>query len=304
MKVLVTGGAGFIGSNLVDKLIEADYEVSVIDNLSSGKKENVNPKADFNEIDIRNDLTDIFEKGKFQAVFHLAAQIDVRKSVENPIYDAEVNILGGLNLLNNCVKTGVKRFVFASSGGVMYGECPIELPTEEKAPNPLSPYGDSKLSLEHYLNFYKSIYRLKTAVLRFGNVYGPRQDPHGEAGVVAIFSGAMLNGNDIKIFGDGNQLRDYVFVGDVVRANLAALEKGSGIYNIGTGESESVNELFAIMKEITGYDKDPVYKPARDGELQVSRLDPSKAERELGWKAEVSFKEGLAKTVEYFKTKN
>lgn len=305
MNILVTGGAGFIGSHVADGLIAEGHRVTIIDNLVSGKKENVNPSAIFKEMDIRDKgVESVFNEGKFDAVFHLAAQIDVRKSVEDPAYDADVNIIGGLNLLENSVKYGVKRFVFISSGGVMYGESADRKPTEEEQARPVSPYGSSKLALENYLIFYKEIHSLDSVVLRFGNVYGPRQDPHGEAGVVAIFSGAMLAGVEVKIFGDGNQLRDYVYVEDVMKANLLALETGSGVYNIGTGESESVNELFRIMKDITAYGMGAVYKPPREGELQVSRLDVSRAQRELGWKAEVDFKEGLRRTVEYFKDKN
>lgn len=305
MKVLVTGGAGFIGSHIADGLISKGHSVTVWDNLSTGKKENVNPEAEFHEIDIRDTKVDeIFKGGNFDAVFHLAAQMDVRKSVEDPLFDADVNIMGGLNLLESCVRNEVKRFVFASSGGVMYGECDNELPDESAPPRPLCPYGNSKLALEFYLNFYHEIYGIECTALRFGNVYGPRQDPYGEAGVVAIFSGAMLKDLEVGIFGDGNQLRDYVYVEDVVRANLTAMEKGTGIYNIGTGESESVNELFEIIRDITGYKKDPVYRQPREGELNISRLDVSKAEREMGWRAGVGFKEGLEKTVEYFRSKN
>ncbi|MFH1416198.1 MAG: NAD-dependent epimerase/dehydratase family protein [Elusimicrobiota bacterium] len=300
-KILVTGGAGFIGSHIADKLISEGHEVIIIDNLSTGNRENVNKKSEFHEMDIRDPKTaDIFVNRDIDAVYHLAAQLDVRKSVEDPIYDADVNILGGLKLLQNCVKNGVKRFIFASSGGVMYGECPETAPTEEKSPFPLCPYGDSKLALEYYLNFYRKNYGLECVALRFGNVYGPRQDPHGEAGVVAIFSGAMLKDTNVKIFGDGEQLRDYVYVGDVVTANVAALEKGSGIYNIGTGVSNSVNELFNILKEMTEYKKEPEYCPIRGEELIISRLDVSRASRELGWSAELDFKQGLKHTVDWF----
>jgi len=304
MKILVTGGAGFIGSNLADELIEKGHDVAVIDNLYNGRRENVNPEAKFYEVDIRDKkIEEIFKENSFDAVCHLAAQMDVRKSLEDPFFDADVNIMGGLNLLQNSVRTGVKRFIFASSGGVMYGECPEERPKETKYPMPVCPYGNSKLAFESYLNTYKENYGLQTVALRFGNVYGPRQDPHGEAGVVAIFTGAMLQGKPVKIFGDGEQLRDYVFVKDVVSACMQALEKGEGVYNIGTGESESVNELFEILKNITGYDKEPVYEAARQGELQASRLDVSKAISELNWKPAVDFKKGLEETVEYFRRK-
>lgn len=186
----------------------------------------------------------------------------------------------------------------------MYGECGDNKPAEDLYPNPLCPYGDSKLALEFYLNFYREIHGIKTTVFRLGNVYGPRQDPHGEAGVVAIFCGAMLKNTDVKIFGDGKQLRDYVYVGDIANINMLALENGSGIYNVGTGNSSSVNEIFSILKEITGYAKDAVYKPPREGELRISRLDVGKVSKEFNWKTEVDFKEGLRRTVEYFNTRN
>ncbi len=304
MNILVTGGAGFIGSHIVDNLILHGHCVLVVDNLSTGKRENLNPAADFYELDIRDDkLAEIFKDKNIDTVFHLAAQMDVRKSVEDPLFDADVNIIGGLKLIENCVKAKVKHFIFISSGGVMYGECGNDRPAEDKYPCPLCPYGSSKLSFEFYLNFYQENYGIKCAVLRLGNVYGPRQDPYGEAGVVAIFSQAMLKNKEVKIFGDGRQLRDYVYVEDVVRANLAAMEKGSGIYNIGTGVSESVNELFDILKSRIDYKKESVYMPRREGELNISRLSVLKAEQELFWKAEVSFEEGLKKTVEYFKNK-
>ncbi|MFC2091917.1 NAD-dependent epimerase/dehydratase family protein [Elusimicrobiota bacterium] len=305
MKILVTGGAGFIGSHCTDRLIREGNSVVIVDNLYTGKKENVNREAGFNEVDIRDkELNNIFDDNRFDAVYHFAAQMDVRKSVEDPLFDADVNIMGGLKLLENCVRTGVKHFVFASSGGVMYGECRDNLPSEEESPYPLSPYGDSKLSFEYYLNFYRQIHGIRTVALRFGNVYGPRQDPHGEAGVVAIFSQKMLKDEEVSIFGDGEQLRDYVYVEDVVNACVLALQKGEGIYNIGTGTSESVNELFGYLKDITGYHRDAVYKPARTGELNVSRLNVSKVEKSFGWRAGVDFKEGLEKTVEYFRTKD
>ncbi|MDA3792750.1 MAG: NAD-dependent epimerase/dehydratase family protein [Elusimicrobia bacterium] len=304
MEILVTGGAGFIGSHITDRLIKEGHNVVIVDNLYSGKRENKNPAADFVKMDIRDkEAEGVFKKNNFDAIFHLAAQMDVRKSIEDPFLDADINILGGINILQNAVKYNVRKVVFASSGGVMYGECADRYPEEDEYPNPLCPYGASKLAMEFYLNFYQDNYGLDSAVLRFGNVYGPRQDPHGEAGVIAIFAGRMLKGEDIYIFGDGKQVRDYVYVGDVVEANIRALKKGAGVYNIGTGESESVNELFDILKEITGYGKDAVYEAARSGELQVSRLGVKKAAEKLGVKAGVSFKEGLKETVEHFREK-
>jgi len=304
MKILVTGGAGFIASHIVDAYIEKGHNVVVIDNLSSGRIENLNKKAKFYEIDIRDKkIEEIFKKEKVDVINHHAAQIDVRKSVADPIFDADINIMGTLNLLENSRKYGIKKFIFASSGGVMYGEC--ETPPDENYPAfPLSPYGISKKVIEDYLRFYKFAYNLNFTVFRYGNVYGPRQDPHGEAGVVAIFSKAMLNNKEVFIFGDGKQIRDYINVFDIVRANLITLEEGDGeIFNLGTGNSISVNELFNYLKEITDYKREPVYKPQRLGELQKSKLSVKKAKEILGWKAEIDIKEGLRKTVEYFRCK-
>jgi len=302
MKILVTGGAGFIASHIVDAYIEKGHNVVVIDNLSSGRIENLNKKAKFYEIDIRDKkIEEVFKKEKIDVINHHAAQIDVRKSVAEPIFDADINIMGTLNLLENSRKYGIKKFIFASSGGVMYGEC--ETPPDENYPAlPLSPYGISKKVIEDYLRFYKFAYNLNFTVFRYGNVYGPRQDPHGEAGVVAIFSKAMLNNKEVFIFGDGKQIRDYINVFDIVRANLITLEEGDGeIFNLGTGNSISVNELFNYLKEITDYKREPVYKPQRLGELQKSKLNVKKAKEILSWKTEIDIKEGLRKTVEYFK---
>ncbi|MFC2061468.1 NAD-dependent epimerase/dehydratase family protein [Elusimicrobiota bacterium] len=302
MNILVTGGAGFIGSHIVDRLIVEGHNVAIIDNLCTGREENINTQAAFYKKDIRDkDIDKIFEKEKFNILFHLAAQMDVRTSVQNPFFDADVNIMGGINLLEACVKHGVKRFVFASSGGVMYGECGSKMPAETQYPDPLCPYGASKLALEFYLNFYRDNHGLQTVALRFGNVYGPRQDPHGEAGVVAIFCGAMLKNKKIMIFGNGNQLRDYIYVEDIVSANIKAMTTGSGVYNIGTGTSESVNELFDILKEEINFGQEPVYKQKRAGELEVSRMNISKANQELGWGPQYNFKEGLKRTIEYFR---
>ncbi len=304
MKILVTGGAGFIGSNITDAYISAGHKVVIIDNLSSGKLHNVNKKAKFYQADIRDakKISEIFKRERFDIVNHHAAQIDVRKSVLDPVFDAQVNILGTLNLLENCVKYKVKKFIFASSGGVMYGECGKTPPPETVPANPLSPYGVTKHTTEVYLNYYAVTYGLKYLIFRYGNVYGPRQDPHGEAGVVAIFIQRIISNTEINIFGNGEQLRDYVFVGDVVRANLLGLKKGvNTIINIGTQKASSVNTLYDELSTITGYDLKAVYKPPRLGELQKSFLNTAKAKKLLGWQSEVSFKEGLAKTVDYFK---
>jgi UDP-glucose 4-epimerase len=304
LKILVTGGAGFIGSNIADAYISAGHKVVIIDNLSSGKLRNINKKAKFYQADIRDakKINDIFRLEKFEIVNHHAAQIDVRKSVLDPVFDAQVNVLGTLNLLENCVKYKIKKFIFSSSGGVMYGECGQNPPAETVPANPLSPYGVTKHTTEVYLNYYAATYGLKYLVFRYGNVYGPRQDPHGEAGVVAIFIQRIMSNTEINIFGNGKQLRDYVFVGDVVRANLMGLKKGvNEIINIGTQKASSVNTLFDELSVITGYNKKAVYKPPRLGELQKSFLNTAKAKKLLGWQSTVIFKEGLAKTVDYFK---
>jgi len=304
MKILVTGGAGFIGSNVVDAYIEKGYEVIVVDDLSSGKKENLNKKAKFYNLDICDkSLEEVFEEG-IDIVNHHAAQVDVRKSIADPAFDARINIEGSLNILENCQKYKIKKIIFASSGGVIYGECGNLPPNEDSPISPISPYGVSKYAMECYLSAYEKIYGLKYTALRYGNVYGPRQDPYGEAGVVAIFSGKMLNNGEVNIFGDGEQVRDYVYVGDVAKANILCLENGNNeIFNIGTSKSTSVNRLFSEMKELTQYSKEAVYKPARAGELMRSSLDVGKAEQKLGWKAKVDIREGLKKTIEFFRGK-
>lgn len=313
LRILVTGGAGFIGSHVVDALLAAGHQVVVVDNLSTGKRQNLNPAARFYEMDILSpDLATVFRREGIEVVNHHAAQIDVRRSVAAPGEDARVNIQGLLNLLENCVRHGVKGFIFASSGGVVYGE-PEALPVKEGFPKgPLSPYGVSKLSSEYYLYYFARTHGLPYVALRYGNVYGPRQDPHGEAGVVAIFGQKMLRGEVPVIYGDGEQLRDYVYVADVVRANLLALEKlGNGMspkllghldaaaYNIGTGRGTSVNELFLLLKRVVGYAGEAAYHPPRAGELRKIYLDATKAARELGWKPQVDLEEGLQRTVAY-----
>ncbi len=310
MKILVTGGAGFIASHIVDAYIAEGHQVAVVDNLSSGKRENINPKAKFFPLDIFIDnksersgslIGQFFQEEKFDFVNHHAAQIDVRRSVADPVYDAQVNILGSINILEKCRKTGVKKIIFASSGGVMYGECAGNAPSEEVLPKPVSPYGVSKHSIEHYLHYYREIYGLNYTIFRYGNVYGPRQDPHGEAGVVAIFCQQMLADKPVHIFGDGEQQRDYVYVGDIVGASLIALDKGDGeIFNLGTGNTYTVNSLFSRLKEIIRYKQNPLYQPSRSGELFQSALNVAKALQLLDWKTKVDFLTGLKKTVEYF----
>ncbi len=305
--ILVTGGAGFIGSNLVEKLTELGEGVIVVDNLSTGKVENLSQEVLFYEHDITDVemLKRIFMLHKPRYVFHLAAQASVSRSVREPDFDANVNIIGTLNLLKLSVEYSVEKFIFSSTGGAIYGDEVSKIPTPEtEFPKPISPYGIAKFSVENYLRFFNHEFGLRYTILRYGNVYGPKQDPYGEAGVVAIFTERMLKNEEVKIFGDGEYVRDYVFVGDVVEANMAAMDKADGeIVNIGTSKGTTVNELFRMLKEITGYEKDPVYAPPRPGDLRKSILDVSKAAKVLNWTPKVSLEEGLKKTVEWFKKK-
>lgn len=303
MKILVTGGAGFIGSHLVDRLIKEGHRVSVIDNLSTGKKENINPKAKFYKIDICDpEISQIFEKEKPEIVFHYAAQIDLRESVEDPIKNAQINILGTLNILESCKNFRVKKVIFASTGGAMYGEAEI-IPTPETYPEfPLSPYGIEKLTIEKYLNYYSKVFGLPFISLRLANIYGPRQNSKGEAGVVAIFCDKMLSGEQPIIYGDGNRTRDFVFVDDVVDANILAMEKGRvGIFNIGTAKETNINTIFKKLKELTASNCKEIHGPAKPGEQKRSCLDFAKAKKELNWQPQFNLDEGLKKTVEWFK---
>jgi UDP-glucose 4-epimerase len=305
MKILVTGGAGFIGSHVVDAYLELGHEVVVVDNLSSGSIENLNPKAKFYKMDIRDsDIEDLFKNEKPDVVNHHAAQMDVRKSVEDPIYDSDVNIIGSLNLLQNCIRYGVKKFIFASTGGAIYGEQDYFPADEEHPTRPLSPYGVAKLTVEKYLYFYKEVHGLNYVVLRYANIYGPRQNPHGEAGVVAIFTSKMLKSEQPVINGDGFQTRDYTFVGDVVRANVLALSyEKSDVFNIGTGIETDVNTLFHKLKQLTGANCDEFHGPAKLGEQRRSVISYEKIYKTLGWKPMTSLDEGLRLTVEFFKNK-
>lgn len=305
MKILVTGGAGFIGSHVTDLFIEAGHEVVVVDNLMTGRLSNINPKARFYQVDIRSpELEKVFEAERPEVVDHHAAQMDVRRSVTDPIFDADNNILGGLNLLNMAVKYGARKVIYISSGGAVYGE-PVYLPCDEKHPvQPLCPYGATKYMLELYLYMYQQTYGLDYTVIRYPNVYGPRQDPAGEAGVVAIFSGRMLRSEPATIFGSGEQVRDYVYVKDCARANLLVLEKGSGqVYNLGYGIGTTVNQIFQGLKKITNYPLDATYGPARPGETFRIYLDTTRARQELGWEPTVPLEDGLRKTVAYFQEK-
>ncbi|HKJ67215.1 MAG TPA: NAD-dependent epimerase/dehydratase family protein [bacterium] len=303
MKILVTGGAGFIGSHVVDAYLDQGHEVVVIDNLISGQKENLNPRAEFLELDIRDEeVTDVFAEHQFDVVNHHAAQMDVRKSVREPAYDADINILGSLNLLENCVRTGVEQFIFASTGGAIYGEQDYFPADEEHPQRPLSPYGITKLSLEKYLYYYHQVQHLNYFVLRYANVYGPRQNPHGEAGVVAIFTQALLGEGQPVIHGDGQQTRDYVYVKDVVRANVKALNfPESEIVNIGTGTETDVNHIFRSLRDLTGNPETPeTHGDAKSGEQRRSVISYEKAERLWGWKPRYTLADGLQETVAFF----
>ena len=302
MRVLLTGGAGFIGSHAAEALLDRGHEVAIIDDLSSGKRENVPEGAIFYEADIRTGCSGVFRSFRPEALCHQAAQMDVRRSVREPDFDADVNVIGTVRLLQNCVEHGVGRVVFASTGGAVYGE-QSEFPAAEDHPQyPVSPYGVSKLAGERYLNFYRAQHGLPYAALRYANVYGPRQDPHGEAGVVAIFSGNLAAGRPSRIFGTGEQTRDYVYVEDVARANVLALEGDPppGPYNIGTGVEASVAELYERMRRLSGRDLPSEHGSAKPGEQTRSSVDPTKAARELGWKPQVDLASGLERTLRYF----
>ena len=303
MKILVTGGAGFIGSNLVDALINLGHDVAVIDNLSSGLRRNLNLKARLYEIDIRDKkLSEIFEREKPDIVDHHAAQIDVRKSGEDPVADAEANILGSLNVITNCLRFGVKRIVYASTGGAIYGD-PQYLPADENHPiNPISQYGISKHTVEHYLHLYSIIHGLEYVALRYSNVYGQRQNPYGEAGVVAIFAIQMLTGQQPTIFGPGDKTRDYTHVSDIVAANIIALDHGKNtIYNIGTGIETKDQEIFDTLASVLGYKGKPIYAPVRKGEVYRISLNCGKASKELGWRPKLSLREGITRAADYYK---
>ncbi|HLG21304.1 MAG TPA: NAD-dependent epimerase/dehydratase family protein [Candidatus Manganitrophaceae bacterium] len=303
MKVLVTGGAGFIGSHLVDRLIQEGHQVVVVDNLSTGKRKNINKGAIFYKMDILSGrLAKVFQKEKPEIVSHHAAQMDVRRSVADPIFDAQTNIIGLLNLLELAVKNGTRRILFASSGGAVYGEQEIFPAPESHPTRPLSPYGISKLSSEQYLYYYHKVCGLDYTALRYSNVYGPRQDPFGEAGVVAIFTQRMLKEEQPIINGNGMQTRDYIFVEDVVEANMAAIHRAiGGPFNVGTGKETSVNQLFRYLLDITGAQVKEIHGPEKKGEQARSSLDCQKNHKELDWEPRVSLQEGLMKTVDYFR---
>ncbi len=304
MKTLVTGGAGFIGSRLVDKLVDRGHQVVIIDNLSTGRKENLNPKACFYKIDIQNaSLSEIFQKEKPETIFHFAAQVDVRKSVEEPIEDAKINILGTLNILENARKYRVKKIIFASSGGAIYGDTNIIPTPEDHLPRPRSPYGITKLAIEHYLNFYKKTHLLDFVSLRFANVYGPRQNSKGEAGVIAIFTDRILRDLSPTIYGNGQQTRDFVYVGDVVQAAIKVFNssiKKDPIYNIATAKETSINQVHQLLCRLTRKNISANYAPAKSGEQRRSCLDFSKAKKELGWQPKYNLEKGLKETINWF----
>ena len=304
-KILITGGAGFIGSHVVELFVSTGYEVVIVDDLSTGRASNLHPAAKFYQLDIRDPkIREVFEIERPDYISHHAAQMDVRRSVAQPLFDADVNILGSINLIECARDFGVSHFVYISTGGAVYGE-PERLPCDENHPiNPICQYGASKHTVEHYLYMYNVNYDLNYTVLRYPNVFGPRQDPHGEAGVVAIFTGKMLDGEPITINGDGEQTRDFVYVGDCARANLLALtvEHAPGIYNLGWGHPTSINDIFTNLAKITSYGQPAFYGPAKVGETRHIYLDASKANRELDWAPTMTLEEGLRETVEYFKT--
>ena len=300
MRILVTGGAGFIGSHVTDRFVERGHEVAVLDDLSTGFREFVNPRARFFHVDLTDAAAVDACLAEFrpEVVDHHAAQIDVRQSVAQPRRDATINILGTLGLLESVQRHGVRKVIYASTGGALYGEARFLPATEDHPVNPEAPYGASKHTVEHYLYIWKLLHGLDYTVLRYPNVYGPRQNPHGEAGVNAIFIGLMLDDQRPRIFGTGEQLRDYLYVGDVVEANEIALSRGSGeMVNLGTGVGTSVNDIFRELQRILAFPGEPIYEAPRPGEIQRIYLDAARAREVLGWTPRVSFREGLERTV-------
>jgi len=302
-KILVTGGAGFIGSHVVDLFIEAGHQVAVVDDLSTGFRRNVNCKAAFVELDVRSpELDEVFKQERPGFVCHLAAQIDVRRSLTEPLFDAATNILGSINLLECCVKHQVGKIIYASTGGAIYGN-PEVLPASESCPPaPVCHYGVSKYAVEHYVRLYNRLYGLRFTVLRFPNVYGPRQNPQGEAGVCAILIGLMRDGKQPTLYGFGEPLRDYVFVGDIARAHLLALDRADGeTMNVGSGRGASVREIFDVLKDVLDFDGEPILEPLRPGEVDRIYTTGDRAAEVLQWKPEIDLREGLRRTVEHIR---
>jgi UDP-glucose 4-epimerase len=305
VKILVTGGAGFIGSHVVDAYIAAGHQVAVLDNFSTGQQGNVNPAAEVHHVDVReqSEVANIVASFRPDVVNHHAAQAEVPKSVADPAYDAHINILGGLNLLKAAVDNSVSKFIFSSTGGALYGE-PDVVPADEDHPvRPLSPYGTSKYAFEQYLGTYQRTFGLRYTVLRYANIYGPRQDFHAEEGrVIAIFASRMLVGKPVTIDGDGTQSRDMLHVGDVAAANLAALEKGAGgTFHISTGIPITVNDIFRKIALLTDYKLEPKFGPSRRGDVYRIALDNTRAQEQLGWRPQITIEEGLRLTVDYFR---
>jgi UDP-glucose 4-epimerase len=308
VRILVTGGAGFIGSHVADAFLDEGHEVAILDNLATGNPQNVNPRAHRYDMDVRDreGVARVFADFQPRLVNHHAAQAEVPRSVDDPMFDADVNLLGGLNLLKNASDFGLQKFIFISTGGALYGD-PEAVPCDETHPiRPLSPYGTSKYAFEQYLATFKRTFGLDYTVLRYANVYGPRQDFKSEEGrVVAIFASRMLEDQPVTIDWDGEQARDMLYVSDAVSANLAALEGGSGeAYNIGTGVQVTINEIFRQLRDLTGYQRQPGHGPARKGDVYRIALESSKAERDLGWRAAVNLREGLEQTVEWFRQRH
>ncbi len=305
MNILITGGCGFIGSHLADRLIDKGHAVSIIDNLSTGDIKNLNGKARFYNLDIRDKkISGVFEKEKPQAVFHLAAQINVRKSEEDPFLDTDININGSVNVIKNFLNAENRgKFIFSSTGGVIYGATDI-LPTPETVePSPLCPYGISKLTVEKYLVYFSEFYGLRYAVLRYGNVYGPRQNAYAEAGVIAIFSTNVLENKTPTVFGDGEQTRDFIYIDDVLNANATMLENDiQGVFNVGTGKETSVNTIFEHIKAASGKDIKKIHAGPRKGEIKRSCISPEKITRMTGWKPEVDIASGIKKTFDWFRS--
>jgi UDP-glucose 4-epimerase len=302
MRILVTGGAGFIGSHVVDRYLGEGHQVAVVDNLATGRRENLKPDASFHEVDITDldALSRTVEQEQPDLISHHAAQMDVRRSVKEPQFDANTNIVGTINVLEAALAVGASKLIFASSGGAIYGE-PAQIPAGESHPlRPISHYGASKLAGEVYVQLYGELYDLKYTILRYANVYGPRQNPHGESGVNAIFTGLMLEGQRPTIFGQGYKTRDYVYVGDVVEANVLALGRGEGeILNIGTGIETSDQEVYDAVAAATGFEEPPQYGEERPGDVRHTALDATRAKEVLGWKPTVALPEGVAMTVDY-----